>query len=106
MPLLSLGDAREKLEDWRRDLYELRSVKTFGLFPSLLQPHLFRRACIRACRRIQRLDLYSAGNDPNHDPILEDRTHTGEDGTKLQLGEGLAISSHGHRPTFQLPVGS
>jgi hypothetical protein len=34
------------------------------------------------------------------------RMHAGVDVAKLQLGEGLTISTHGKRHTLQLPVGS
>lgn len=78
---LTLADATEKLEAWRRDLYEFVSVKPLsspqvGSQPSASCSAFSTSTCIR-----------SGDETPNHDPDSWKPNARRCDGTKLQLGE-------------------
>nr|WP_272866124.1 hypothetical protein [Agrobacterium tumefaciens] len=81
---LTLADSREKLEDWRRDLYEAVFVNPFSSFPKFLS---FRYSQSSGDLAPWCLDLYAAGAiAPDHNPdswwpgVCLKRV------TKLQLG--------------------
>lgn len=81
---MSLDDARSKMEDWRRDLYEAVFVNPFSSFPKFLS---FRYSQSSGDLAPGCLDLYAAGAiAPDHNPdswwpgVCLKRV------TKLQLG--------------------
>ena len=82
---LTLADAREKMEDWRRDLYEAAFVNPSSSFPKLLSIGCSQSSGNPApvgtstCIRLRRLP-------PTIIPIHGGQTPDSKRGTKLQLG--------------------
>lgn len=77
---MSLEDAAEKLEAWRRDLYDILSVKLLFFPPVRILVHV-----LAAARLAPRLVFGRDSSRPTI-PIHGGQMHVCRDGTKLQRG--------------------
>ena len=103
---LTLADAREKMEDWRRDLYEAGFVNPWQCLPKSSSQFLFE-VCNRLAALAPLVPPLVSGRSfaPDHNPdswwpdvCMEARYQT----TTRRM---IALSTHGSRTCRQLPVG-
>lgn len=103
---MSLDDARAKMEDWRRDLYEAGFVNPWQCLPKSSTQFLFE-VCNRLAALAPLVPPLVSGRSfaPDHNPdswwpdvCMEARYQT----TTRPM---IALSTHGSRTCRQLPVG-